>query len=220
MIRAVVICVVALFAAVGMPAHAQMRFSAPAIPGVWNPVIGTGGVYLIERAGAKKSEIEMVIVGTETVDDKTGYWLEMSTIDPRSGSPTHMKQLMVRDGDHTEIKRSIVQFPGQPALELPAMGGPRPEPAQAADVRKGAERVGAEDVTTPAGTFASEHYRTADGATDVWVSDKVAPWGLVKMTGSKTTITLLRLVTGGATKITGTPQPFDPAEMMRRRQRQ
>jgi hypothetical protein len=85
-------------------------------------------------------------------------------------------------------------------------------------VRKGAERVGAEDVTTPAGTFSCEHYRTKDGATDVWVSDKVAPWGLVKMTGPGTSMTLVRVVTDATTKITGTPQKFDPAEMMRRRQ--
>lgn len=212
--------VVLATALLGPAAHAQMGFRAPDMHGVWNPVVGAGAVYQIERGGDRKSEMEIAVVGKETVDDKTGYWLEISAVDPRSGGPVYMKHLMVRDGDLTEIKRRIMQVAGRPPIEMPMMSprGPRAEPPSSADVRKGAERVGTESVTTPAGTFSCEHYRTKDGATDVWVSDKVAPWGLVKMTGrDATTTTLLRVVADATTKITGTPQKFDPAEMMRRR---
>jgi len=219
MIRSVAICATILFVAVAVPAPAQIGFRTPDMHGVWNPVVGAGGAYQIERSGDRKSDMEIAVVGKETVDDKPGYWLEVSMVDPRSGSPLYMKHLMVRDGESIEIKRRIMQLPGRPPFGMPMTSprGPRPAPAQAADVRTGAERVGTEDVTTPAGTFACAHYRSRDGATDVWVSDQVAPWGLVKMTGRDTTMTLLRVVTDATTKITGTPQKLDPAEMMRRR---
>jgi hypothetical protein len=38
---------------------------------------------------------------------------------------------------------------------------------------------------------------------------------LVKSTARDTTMTVTRLITNATTHITGTPQRFDPAEMMR-----
>jgi hypothetical protein len=200
--------------------YAQMGFRTPDIRGVWNPVVGAGGVYQMERGGESKSNMEFSIVGTETVDGKPGYWLEMSMTDPRSGGQMLIKHLMVHEGDRAEIKRMVMQAPGQPPIELPAaMTRQGPRPTQSADIRKEAERVGTEEITTPAGTFTCEHYRTKDRATDVWVSEKVAPWGLIKMTGRDTTMTLIRVVNDATSRITGTPQKFDPAEMMRRQGR-
>ena len=56
-----------------------------------------------------------------------------------------------------------------------------------------------------------------DGSSDVWISDKVAPWGLVKKVGKDRNLPLTRLITGAKGHITGTPQQFDPMEMMRQR---
>lgn len=91
-------------------------------------------------------------------------------------------------------------------------------PEQHADIREQAEDVGSESITVPAGTFTCEHYRMKDGSADVWVSEKVAPWGVVKMTGRDGTMTLTKVLTNAKTHITGTPQKFDPMEMMRRQQ--
>ena len=142
--------------------------------------------------------------------------------DPRSGGQAYMKQLIVLDGKQTGMKRMILQAPGQPPMEFPMQmvnrGGQPSE--QSADARDRADRVGSESVTTPAGTFTCEHWRLKDGSGDVWVSDKVAPWGLVKMTGRESNMTLVRIITGAKTHITGTPQNFDPMEMMRQRKNQ
>ena len=46
----------------------------------------------------------------------------------------------------------------------------------------GSELVGQEEVTVPAGTFATSHYRNAGAGSDIWVSREV-PFGIVKLTG-------------------------------------
>ncbi|MGH9792765.1 MAG: hypothetical protein ACRD5W_16280, partial [Candidatus Acidiferrales bacterium] len=57
-----------------------------------------------------------------------------------------------------------------------------------------------------------------EDGTDIWVAEKIAPYGLVKMTSKDgTTMTLTREITGAKTRITGTPQKLDPGAMMRER---
>src|SRR6266849_1046928 len=162
----------------GAGAQMGMGGRTPQIQGVWNPVVGSGAVYQVESKDTHKTEMEIAVVGSETVDNKPGYWLEMSI------------EMINRGG------RSV---------------------KQPADVRDRAERVGSETITTPAGTFTCEHWRMKDGSADVWYSEKVVPYGLVKMTGRDSTMTLLRVITEAKTHITGTPQKFDPVEMMRRK---
>ena len=94
------------------------------------------------------------------------------------------------------------------------MGGGQQQPTPT-DVRAVAEKVGNESVTTPAGTFNCEHYRAKDGSWEAWLSTQVTPWGLVKSTTKDTTMVLTRVITDAKDHITGTPQKFDPAEMMR-----
>jgi len=98
-------------------------------------------------------------------------------------------------------------------IEMMRGGGTNEQPA---DLREQAERIGTESVTTPAGTFTCEHCRMKDGSADVWVGEKIAPYGLVKMTGRDASMTLVRVISNAKTHITGTPQEFDPMEMMRR----
>ena len=81
---------------------------------------------------------------------------------------------------------------------------------RSADVRNEAEDVGSESVTTPAGTFTTEHYKMKDGSGDVWVAEKAGPYGLVKYQGKDVTMLLTKVITDGKDKITGTPQPFNP----------
>ncbi len=210
---AVLLCLASLQ---GLTAEAQMGARAPDMRGVWNPVVGSGGVYQIDRPGGK-GEMEMAVVGQETVEGKPAYWFEMAMSDPRSGGRMFIKQLMLKDGDRADVKRMILQAAGQQPMEMPVTfpGAPEPQSRQSADVRKEGERVGVEKVTTPAGTFTCEHYRTKDGSADVWIAEKVAPWGLVKMTSKDANMTLVRVLTNATSKVTGTPVKFDPAGMMR-----
>jgi hypothetical protein len=187
----------------------------PVFRGVFNPVVGSGAAYETENGG-RKSEIEITVVGREDVGGKQGVWMEIGMNAPEAGGQMYMKTLMVIDGTNASVTRMIMQPPGMGPMEMPMggmMGGAQ-QPS-ATDVRETAERVGAETVTTPAGTFNTEHYRAKDGSWDAWISTEVAPWGLVKSVSRGTTMTVTRLITNAQSRITGTPQRFDPAEMMR-----
>lgn len=204
-------------------AVAQMGMRAPQLQGVWNPVVGSGAAYQIENKGERaenKSEIEIAIVDSETVDGKTGYWLEYTIRGPHSGGEAYMKHLVLLADKDIVVQRMIMQVQGMPqpvemSMETARQSGRSTE--QAADMREKAERVGSESLTTPAGTFQCEHWRMKDGSADVWFSAKVSPWGVVKMTGKESNMTLVRLIADARTHITGTPMKMDPMEMLRRR---
>ena len=83
-----------------------------------------------------------------------------------------------------------------------------------ADFRANAENLGSESATTPAGTFSCQHWRSKKDGTEVWISDKVTPWQLVKMSGKdENCILLVRLITDAKSPITGTPVSMQ--EMMK-----
>ena len=191
------------------------QMGPPVFRGVFNPVVGSGAAYQTEN-GNRKSEIEITVVGKEDVSGKQGVWMEIGMNAPEAGGQMYMKTLMVIDGQNASVTRMIMQPPGMGPMEMPMQGmmGGTQQPA-ATDIRETAEHVGAETVTTPAGTFNTEHYRAKDGSWEAWISPQVAPWGLVKSTSRDTTMTVTRLITNATSHITGTPQRFDPAEMMR-----
>lgn len=200
-------------------AAAQFQMPTPRIRGVWNPVVGSGAAYEMRSKNEGKTEIEFAIVGTETIGGKTAHWMEM-TVNTKEGT-TIIKSLYLLDANsmQVQVKRMIMQAPGQPPMEFPvemaARGG---QQAQSADFRNDGELVGTETIMTPAGTFVCQHYRSKDKASDLWLSEKVPPYGLVKMTSKDTNMTLVRVLTDAKSKIKGTPQKFDPMEMMRRQQ--
>jgi hypothetical protein len=208
----------ALLSATPAAAQGGMMMGPPEFRGVLNPVVGSGAVYQISGGRTGNSEVEIAVVGKETVDGKDGYWMQIGANAPNAGQ-MYMKTLMVIDGQVGRVTRLIIQAPNQgPPMEMPVggmMGRGAPQPTST-DIREQAERVGAESVTTPAGTFNCEHYRARDGSWEAWISPQVSPWGLVKSTTRDTTMVLSRVITNAQDRITGTPQRFDPAEMMRR----
>jgi len=70
------------------------------------------------------------------------------------------------------------------------------------------EKLGTESVTVPAGTFDCEHYRkqTEHGSYDYWISPKVTPYPIVKMTGPETTMVLVKVLSGESSHIHGEPR--------------
>ena len=190
------------------------NMTSPQLRGVLNPIVGSGAAYEVVDAQGMKSEMEVSIVAKEDVGGKQGYWMEMGVSSSQSGSPMYMKTLMVVDGQNASVTRMIMQPPGMAPMELPMQGmGAMQQPA-ATDIRDSAEKVGTESVTTPAGTFACDHYRAKDGSWDAWVAPKGHPWGLVKSTTHDATMTVTRVITNATDHITGTPQKMDPAQMM------
>lgn len=209
--------VLMLAAGLAVSASAQFDMKMPNVRGIWDPTVGSGALYQLDGKQGK-SEIEYAIVGTESVAGKPGHWLEMA-IKSNEGL-TVMKTLMVMDSNSLQMKRMIMQPPGEDPMEFPMemmMRGGGGRDTQTADLRNDAELVGSETITVPAGTFTCQHYRMKDKSSDVWVAEKVAPYGLVKMTSKDGNMTLVKVLTNAKTKIRGTPRKFDPMEMMRQR---
>lgn len=204
------------------PLSAQMGMGPrmPNMSGVWHPVVGSGGAYEMAGQDGKKTQLEITLVGQEDVNGKTGYWLEMATADPRSGGTMYMKMLLAAGENGMTSSRMVMQPPGQEPMEIdmnmPMMARREQQPMPT-DIRDKAEHVGTESITVPGGTFSCEHYRLKDGSADVWISEKVAPWGLVKMQGKESSMVLTKVITDAKDHITGTPKKFDPMQMMRDR---
>jgi hypothetical protein len=197
------------------PMGGGMGMAPPEFRGILNPTVGSGAAYQTEARGTK-NDMEITVVGKEEVGGKPGYWMEMAMNSPQAGGQMYMKMLMVVDGKNASVTRMIMQMAGQQPMEMPMQGMMgNMQQNTSTDVRDSAERVGAESVTTPAGTFNTEHYRAKDGSWDAWLSAQVSPWGLVKSSTKDTTMTVTKLITNATDKITGTPQQFDPMQMMR-----
>ncbi|HEY4951227.1 MAG TPA: hypothetical protein VIH88_12890 [Candidatus Acidoferrales bacterium] len=191
-------------------ATAQMGMHAgPAMRGIFNPVVGSGGQYEMTTEKGTKMEMEIAIVGKESVGGKDGYWFEMAMSNTSMGQMV-TKTLTVVDGTDTVVSRMIMQLGNHPPMEMPTQMSKTTAQKQPADIRDRADDLGSESITTPAGTFKAEHYKMKDGSGDAWVAPKAGPYGLVKFQGKDSTMVLTKVITDAKDKITGTPQPFNP----------
>jgi hypothetical protein len=191
-------------------ANTQMGMHAgPAMRGIFNPVVGSGGQYELTTQDGSKMVMEIAVVGKDSVDGKDAYWFEMTMSNTPMGQMI-TKTLTVLDGQDTMVSRVIMQMPNRPPMEMPTQMMRSYAQKQPADIREKAEDVGSETVTTPAGTFTTEHYRMKDGSGDAWVASKAGPYGLVKFQGKDSSMVLTKVVTDAKDKISGTPQPFNP----------
>jgi hypothetical protein len=193
-------------------AQMGMGMRPPDIAGVFNPVVGSGASYEMVKTNGEKIPFDMAVVDKDT---SGGYWVEYGMQSPQMGGSVYMKNLLVRQTDGIIIQRSIVQMPGRPPMDMSSMMSMKGMQSQKskADFRANAQHVGTESITTPAGTFSCEHWRDTKDGTDVWLSDKVVPWRLVKMTGTNNSLTLVRIISDAKTHITGTPVSMQ--EMMK-----
>src|SRR5277367_6548257 len=94
-ITAIVFCGLAM----ATPAGAQMMRGGgpPQFAGVFNPTIGLGAAYEIQTKDGTKKNMEMAIVGKDTVDGKEAYWWEIAINDEKMGGEMVMKMLLVMD---------------------------------------------------------------------------------------------------------------------------
>ena len=151
-------------------------------------------MYQVQQKGEPTATWEMAVVGQEG----NGWWVET-----RMNIPEEViSKILMTDGG---VERFVVKAASQPAMELPAV---QAQGVPQTGVEKTGALVGRESVTTPAGTFLCEHYRVQDGggASDIWVTEAVSPYGVVKMVGPEITLTLAKTLTGATTRIRETPQ--------------
>ena len=196
--------------------------SMPGFSGIWNPKVGSGAAYSMKSKHSKEMTIEMAVVEKE----KNGAWIEMAM--QGGGMPLVRNKMLFADND---VKKAYMQMgDGGPVMDMTQMikmgqqaGGGSGAPKT--DIAQKGKLIGTEEVTTAAGTFTCEHYRsTEDGMTsDAWVSKKVAPFGLVKFEASgkeKISMELQKVITNAKSKVTGTPQSFQlPPGMMEQMQK-
>ncbi|HXC31076.1 MAG TPA: hypothetical protein VNZ56_01285 [Verrucomicrobiae bacterium] len=208
--------------ALAVPLAAQMGMGqVPTLSGIFRPVVGSGAVYeTTQQQKGTKTTMDFAVIAKEDMGGKTGYWVESAITSERG--EVIVKVLETVDGNTISYSKSVIQMPGQGPMEMDMttmnmMGGRKNAQTNAADFRDKAELVGTESVTVPAGTFSCEHYRMKDGSGDGWISDKVSPWGLVKMQDSTRTTVLVKTISDAKDRITGTPTKFDPMQMMRNR---
>jgi len=202
-------------------APAQFGARGPSFSGVFAPTVGEGAAYEVTtNKDNKKTQMEVAITGKEEVEGKTAYWMEYSMSGMPQGAGS-TKMLMALNGEQTVTTRMVMRM-GNDVIEMD-MNTPMMQNRQKtspADIRNSAERVGAETITVPAGTFTCEHWRAKDGTSDVWISPKVHPWGLVKTVSKDSTMVLLRQITDAKTKLPPPYKKFDMQEMMRQGQQQ
>jgi hypothetical protein len=202
-IRLVLIGSLALSLSYSATAQMGMGMSRPpSIAGVFNPEVGSGAAYeVLHKAENQKTNFEMAVVGKEGA----GYWIEYTMQSPHG--TVYAKSLNAREGDNVTVQRTIVQMPGRPPMEMTSMmkmHGMQSEESKA-DMRANAENLGTETITTPAGTFSCQHWRSKKDGSEYWLSDKVSPWKLVRTSSKDETITLTKVISDAKTHITGTP---------------
>ena len=168
----------------GIAQMGMMR--TPDMSGIWNPVVGAGGSYEMQSADGKTRHLDIFIAGKERVGGKDAYWMEIAV---EGGQ---------RPG--TTIRSKIWPSLTDPAVQSEpdnhSDSGPTADGIVRADDGRDASRansatfafwdriVGSETITVPAGTFACEHWHSNNGS-DVWISPKVPPFGLVKSTNKE-----------------------------------
>jgi hypothetical protein len=189
-----------------------MGMMPPSMMGMWNPVVGSGATYEMVGKDGKKTTLSIAIVNK---DDSGGYWMEYLV--GTGDTPQNVVQmLLVKDGASLSPSKMVIQQAGKPPMEISAAmmgmmagrGGATP-PAAKTDFTDGAEKVGSESVTTPAGTFDTLHWRNKEGG-QVWISPKAGPWSFVKaVSADGTSMTLVKVVTDAKSHIVGTPQSMD-----------
>ena len=209
------ILVAVLFAAASSVWGQPSVVRPPEMSGPFQPVVGSGATYRIVTGQNPEIQFSYAIVGKEG----DAYWMEIRTGTPKGEMV--MKQLMSvpSDGKPPRPTRMIMQVARKPPMELPvstidASAG-RAQSQIAANAHGLGERIGMETITVAAGSFECEHYkRESNGKhSDLWVSSKVSPYGLVKMTSGETHLELQKTLVNETSRITGEPMklPSYPA---------
>jgi hypothetical protein len=200
------------------PVRAQMGmdlFKRPAIAKAFHPVVGKGSVYQDTGKDSKSRTSEISIVGKESVDGKEAFWMEF--VSTESDGKTVMGKTLITPDD-MQFHRIIFQQAGQQAMEMPA----QMITAHRGNLQESANEwhsVGTESVTVPAGTFSCDHWHNDKTKGDIWTSDKVSPFGMVKsVNASGSTDVLVKILDDATDRITGPVKPFDMQQMMQEMQ--
>lgn len=205
------------------PVKAQMgmdMFRRPAIMKVFHPVIGKGAQYqTVSTTGGTSRTEQWGLIGKDTVDGKDAYWMQMLNTDSKGDTMGGKALITV---DDMQVHQMIMDVPGQGLMEIPAnmltMSAKNRQNMQ--DKMNPWHSVGSETVTVPAGTFSCEHWRNDKDHEDLWTSDKVVPFGMVKQAGPNSMMVLVKMLDNVQDRFNGPAKKFDMQQMMQQMQQQ
>lgn len=187
-------------------------FQGPAIAKFINPVVGKGAEYESTNSNYQGTHTtEMGVTGKESVDGKDGFWMQIITSTSK-GQPMVAKALISKDD--FQFHRMIVQMAGQPAMEMPFNPATMARDQKMQDAMNEWHSIGTETISVPAGTFVCEHYKNDKNGSELWASDKVTPFGLVKQVGKANSMVLVKVLSDVPNRITGPVTKFDPQALM------
>jgi hypothetical protein len=209
-----------LLLTISYPAHGQMGMDFLRKPlsftKVFHPVVGQGAEYQMTKIGPNQqvSTMQIGIVGKDSVGGQDAYWMQM-VMNMEHNQPM-VSKVLVTTTDF-QPSRVIMQMPGRPAMEMPMNMNMNRDKINAS--LQDWHSAGAESITVPAGTFACEHWKNDKTGEEVWTSDKVSPFGVVKSAGKDNSMVLVKVLSDYPDRITGPVQKFDPQMMMQQMQR-
>lgn len=174
--------------------------------GQWVQLEMTGG----EIPGGK-AQMRLAIVGEEQAVGKEHYWLELKM---NTNQGAFISQFLIPGYpyEQQDIQAMVMKMGDQPAVKMPTqmMGmmqrqGNQNKAMELAKECGGAQEIGWETVTVPAGAIHALHLKATDGSGEMWVTNAF-PFGMVKWVGTKgEQMVLLGHGTDAKSSITETP---------------
>lgn len=152
---------------------------------------------LTDGATGGQFVMRLAIVKTEQVRKKTGYWLELEVV-PMVGFKSIYKMLLTGPAsDPANIHKVLQRSGADPVEEIPVPQKPAEDAASSKEPER--KLLGVETVETIGGPVEAERYevRGAEGAFEVWLSDKVPPMGVVRMKSADGDLKLRTFGKGG-----------------------
>jgi len=199
-------------------AQAQMGmdiFKRPSITKAFHPVVGRGAAYLSTDKDGGTLNTEIGIVGKDSADGKDGFWMEFVSA-ANDGKQMVGKVLITTDD--FQFHRMIFQQPGQQAMEMPVNMNPARKEKMDEHIADW-HSAGSQTITVPAGTFSCEHWVNDKTRAEIWTSEKVTPFGMVKeVNASGGAEVLVKVLDDFPERITGSVKQFDMQQMMQEMQ--
>lgn len=165
----------------------------------------------IRRPQNMSHRFRIAIVGRED----SAYWLEMILSQVHRGEAISKILFDPEASDEQDrVRRVIIQPGSHMPLELPVKSGRKMVPQFTESVGTG-KLIGTEKIRVRAGVFKAKHYKRTGGSDpcDMWLSENVALWGMVKYRSSKVSMSLAAQGKGAVSRITEQPVKFDPSKI-------
>jgi len=183
--------------------------------------VGSWVEYRLRRLGRASDTREVLLRLALTSQQGDELWLEMIISDDRGGRA--VTRMLVDSRTDAEagtpvpggrLRRLIIQHQRQIPLEIPVDSASAPV-ASVAEAGSPGALIGTESVRVGSRHVSARHFRRGSGGEqrDVWISDGVSLWGLVRYRGPRLSMTLVAQGTGATSSVTGEPIAFDPGAL-------